>query len=238
MAGCRAHWPHRFRRATAIVMPSPATAEHARHTVLDGLARLRAAFPLEARVRRLGEPVQRGYARVLQRWLRAEVPTAALLDAETLAMLQDADALVAEPNGLACTPFSAVVTPLRVHLPAGAVHAMCAIDALSVARLAGAPSRLESSCVRCGAALHCRVEANGGLEHEEAGRMRVVWQDAGRGEARHAGRCRGIRFLCNDCTAPVDARCYSLPQAAAIGNAFFAFQLALLPLAGPAPPFA
>jgi len=139
------------------------------------------------------------------------------------------DAIVPEKYGLGCYPFSARDTGILVTLPAGAVNAMCAIDALAVARVAGVAVQVHAACETCGTPVSCRVQENGGLDHDQADRARVFWQGACATEGSCSqGLCRNIRFLCAACAAPGAGDVYTLPQAAAIGNAFFGFQQALL----------
>lgn len=201
----------------------------ARTVVLDGLERLRAAFPLEARMRDTGRAAQAAYGQALQQWLRAMPPQPQAFAADTLAELLKLDALVEEQHGLGCYPFSARDTGITVRLAGGTVNAMCAIDALAVARLAGAASRIDARCETCGTPLHCRVEANGGLDHDQTGVARVVWFRAcGTHNSCSQSLCRNIRFLCPRCEPASPGDVYTLPQATAIGNAFFAFQAAFV----------
>ena len=199
--------------------PDPKTA------VLEALARLRAAFPLEARMLAAAEPVCATYAQLLAHWLGAIAPTASAFDADALAALVKLDAVVPEEHGLGCYPFSTVDTGIRVTLPAGTVNAMCA---------------------NCGASIAFHVEQNGGLDHDQVEMARVIWQHA---RTTHTscsqGLCRRIRFLCRACPeaeelllrfphfrhpwrSPETGERFTLPQAATIGNAFFRFQSALL----------
>ena len=196
---------------------------------LAGLARLRALFPLEERLRAAAPATQAAYAQVLNHWLRATPPTRTTIGEAALAILLDLDAVVPEEHGLGCYPFSAHDTGIAVTLPAGTVNAMCAIDALAIARLARAPTRIDAACAACGTAIACHVGENGGLDHDQADIARVVWLRAGDAATSCSrGLCRQIRFLCLACPVPHAGECYTLPQAAAIGNAFFGFQPALL----------
>jgi hypothetical protein len=204
-----------------------------RNAVLSALDRLRTAFPLQARLEAVDSETRRAYARVLGHWLRGSTPPPDLLDLDTRTSLTRLDAIVPDDSGIGCYPFSARATGISVQLPGGPVQAMCAIDALAVARLAATVVMVESTCLLCLSPLTIRVEANGSLDHDQAERARVIWSvDTGKHDTCSAGLCRHIRFLCKDCTPPADSQCYTLPQAAAIGNAFFAFQSALRP-AGP-----
>ena len=210
-----------------LTIPKDRTPAQAR--VLEGLAHLRAAFPLEQRILNAAPAVRAAYAQLLHHWLRGQTPPSAAIDAELLAELARLDAVVPEVRGLGCYPFSSVDTGIRVTLPGGTVHAMCAIDALAIARLARASIHIESNCVACGSAIACRVEENGGLDHDQVEMARVVWQHAviTHGSCSQ-GLCRNIRFLCRACPEAETGENFTLPQAAAIGNAFFRFQSALL----------
>lgn len=201
-----------------------------RNAVLEGIQRLRTAFPLETRLLAAPATTRELYGRLLACWLNARIPHPAQYELDPLRNLQELDAVVPGPEGIGCYPFSARVTGICVELPGGPVQAMCAIDALAVARLAAAVVTVQSACLYCQSPLTIRVEANGGLDHDQAERARVVWSvAAGEHGSCSSGLCRHIRFLCKECTPPTDSRCYTLPQATAIGNAFFAFQSALLP---------
>ena len=146
-----------------------------------------------------------------------------------LAALVALDAVVPEEHGIGCYPFSTLDTGIRVSLPGGPVNAMCAIDALAIARLARARTHIDTTCTTCAATIALQVEENGGLDHDQADLARVVWQHATNTHAACSqGLCRNIRFLCPACPAPENGEHFSLPQATAIGNAFFRFQSALL----------
>lgn len=203
-----------------------------RNAVLDGLAALRGEFPLEARLRSAAPALRSAYGQMLSQWLQAAPPSTSLYDRKLLDGLQALDAIVPETGHIGCYPFAAHDTGIRVQLPAGWVHAMCAIDALAMARLAESVTVIESGCLHCHAPIAIRMEPNGGLDHDQADRATVAWMPADTTHGACSTRlCRNIRFLCHHCTPPSGSRHYTLPQAAAIGNAFFAFQRALLPAA-------
>lgn len=228
--------PHTGRHLYKSDARYPVTApdrQSARSVVLDGLDRLRAAFPLEARLHSANDALRRDYCTVLNHWIRGRAPAATLLAPERLAALQKLDAVVPDAQALGCYPFSARATGITVHWPVGPATgtaatmcaAMCAIDALAVARLVRAAVRIDSSCEHCGQALAVRVEANGGLDHDQAERAQVVWLTHRSGQTSCSQwLCRRIRFVCNDCHPAEGGTRLTLPQAAAIGNAFFAFQ--------------
>lgn len=200
-----------------------------RNSVLAALARLRDVFPLEQRLATVDAEVRRGYAAILREWLRGTVPQARDVPTAVLARLERIDAVVATEAGLGCYPFSARATGISVALPYATVAAMCAIDALAIARLAGARASVSGACVLCQGPIRCQVEDNGGLDHDQTGVACVVWLPAINPAASCSqGLCRALRFLCPDCHAPAGSERYTLPQATAIGNAFFAFQRPLL----------
>lgn len=198
--------------------------------VLEALARLRAQFPLETRVLAASEATRATYAQVLMQWLQAPPPSASAFDAEAIAQLVKLDALVREENGLGCYPFSTEGSGPRVTLRDNTVHAMCAIDALAIARLAHARTTIEANCMSCDTPIALQVEENGGLDHDQVELARVVWQHTDISNSSCSqSLCRNIRFLCPACPEPKEAgTCFSLPQAAAIANAFFRFQAPLL----------
>jgi hypothetical protein len=201
----------------------------AKARVLNGLARLRAEFPLEQRVLDAAPTARTAYAQLLRHWMRGLPPSSATIDSSMLEQLARLDAVVPEESGLGCYPFSSADTGIRVTLPTGTVNAMCAIDALAIARLVRASAQIDSTCVTCGSAITCRIGEDGGLDHDQVEVARVVWQQVGDAQASCSrGLCRQIRFLCRACPDPQASECFTLPQAAAIGNAFFRFQSALL----------
>jgi hypothetical protein len=215
-----------------LTIPKDRTPAQAR--MHEGLVRLRTLFPLEERLRHAASPVRAAYAVLLKAWLHAQPPAA--LEAGVLSALTALDAVVLEKHGLGCYPFSTIDTGIRVSLPGGTVNAMCAIDALAIARLAQARTHIDAACTTCNAGIAIEVEENGGLDHDQVDKARVVWHRASHTETSCSrGLCRQIRFLCCACPEPEASDCFTLPQAAAIGNAFFHFQSALLAAhAGPA----
>jgi hypothetical protein len=210
-------------------MPPRPNRTELRDAVLSALARLRAVFPLERRLAEADADTRNAYTRVLRHWLRGAVPPPELLPPALLARLQSLDAVVPVPEGLGCYPFSARPTGIDVTLAGGTVAAMCAIDALAIARLAGETTPVRAGCCVCGTAIRCRLEHDGGLDHDQTGSAWVAWlpspDTAG---SCSTGLCRQLRFLCPACTAPPGSDVYTLPQAAAVANAFFRFQRELL----------
>lgn len=206
--------------------PNPAGA---RAAVLTALARLRQAFPLERRMRAAERALQQAYAQVLHCWLQARMPRVGIIAQDSLDALTRLDALAPDTAGLGCYPFSARATGIEVQLPGGTVPAMCAIDALAVARLAGSPVTISAGCGVCGHTIACRVEANGSLDHDQTETARVLWKNSVAAHGTCSDHlCRDLLFLCPRCEPPAGSDCYTLPQATTIANAFFSFQLSLL----------
>lgn len=212
-----------------MILPDPQARRDPKAKVLEGLARLRAQFPLEQRMHTAPEPVRATYADVLAHWQRATPPAVSAFDTKMLAALVQLDAVVPEEQGLGCYPFSTTDTGIRVTLPGGTVNAMCAIDALAIARLTRSRLHIDAACVSCGTAIVFHVEENGSLDHDQVELARVIWQHTAKTHATCSqSLCRNIRFLCRACPEPESGEHFTLPQAAAIGNAFFRFQSALL----------
>jgi Alkylmercury lyase len=201
----------------------------ARRAVLDGLEQLRNAFPLEARLRAAPVAARHAYVRLLNHWLRGTVPPLSFIEDAALKALETLDAIVPGPEGIGCYPFSARGNGISVELPGGTVPAMCAVDALAIARLAGQRVAIQASCSVCATPLRMHVEDNGSLDHDQADLAHVVWLQLKQpGGSCSEALCRNILFLCPDCDAPSNSQRYTLPQATALANAFFAFQRPLL----------
>ena len=196
--------------------------------VLNALAQLRAKFPLEARVLAANDATRTVYAEVLAHWFKRP-PAVSSFNADAIAKLVKLDAVVLEDNNLGCYPFSTATHGPRVVLGERIVHAMCAIDALAIARLARTRTTIAAACMTCATPIALMIEENGGLDHDQVELARVVWQQADvSSHSCSQGLCRHIRFLCPACPPPEASECFTLPQAAAIANAFFRFQSPLL----------
>lgn len=197
------------------------------------LQTLRGEFPLQARIEDAPPAQREAYARILDRWIReAAPPGTGIAPLAQLEALSAMDAIVNDGQGIGCYPFSARKTGINVHFSGKRVQAMCAIDALAIPRMVGQASRITARCAVCRCRLACAVAASGSIEQENHNpdAARVVWglDAGGGGQACCHSLCVGIRFICRHCTAPAGALILSLPQASAVGNAFFAFQVRLL----------
>lgn len=197
--------------------------------VLQALDTLRCLFPLEQRIHNATPAQRHAYVSILATWIEGGIPAASLGDSASVQQLARLDAVEIGAEGIGCYPFSAADRTIQVAFDGVSVHAMCAIDALAIARLVAAETRVTSVCAVCGAPLACEVAANGALPHDQGQAPRVIWQTEARG-GDHCSQtlCRYIRFICSGCKAPDSARLYTLAQATVIGNAFFSFQRALL----------
>ncbi len=210
--------------------PDTAQARSAlKHETLRFLDALRTAFPLEQRIERADAITKNAYARVLASWIDGRIPSIDFLPAELLHSLITLDAIVPGVEGIGCYPFSTDDRDISVHFGHRRVAAMCAIDALAIARLARSASIVEARCNVCSSQVCCHVQADGSLLHDAGADMRVLWRhDKCNTRFSSDGLCRNLVFLCRHCAAPADSDCLSLPQATAVANAFFGFQRRLI----------
>jgi len=200
-----------------------------RNTVLTALERLRTTFPLEARLSAADAVSRQAYVEVLRHWLRGTPPPMDLISPTTRTTLTRLDAIVPVGAGIGCYPFSARDTGIRVRMADHVVFAMCALDALAIARLAGMSTQIDSNCEQCATPVRLRVEDDGSLDHDQADRVNVAWLSGyARTSTCSEGLCRSLRFLCPTCQPPAGSDSFTLPQAATLANAFFGFQRKLL----------
>lgn len=198
--------------------------------VTRALQKLRDEFRLQARIEGAQPTLQAAYAGILGHWVReAAPPDAGIAPRVVLDELAAIDAVVIDENGIGCYPFSARKTGIRVHYSDTSVYSMCAIDALAIPRLVRHPSCVTARCAVCQCHLACDLEANGALPHDFDRGIRVLWNPpmAPMGPCCDS-LCVGIAFICRHCSVPEGPTGFSLPEAAAIGNAFFGFQHRLL----------
>lgn len=196
----------------------------------SAMQQLKEEFPLQHRVTNALPEIQAAYVQVLRHWLEQAAPpgrdivSAALLDA-----LAAMDAVVVDAHGIGCYPFSARDTGIHAHIEGKSVWAMCALDALAIARLSHKASRVTTRCTVCRCHLTIPVAANGSVEQATSEGIRVVRRRHGpQGGPCCETLCSAIRFLCKHCSVPSGVESYTLPEAAALGNSFFAFQMRLL----------
>ncbi len=200
-----------------------------RNDALLFLDKLRTAFPLEQRIEQAAAATRNAYGRVLIHWIEGKIPALDLLSPVELQSLSELDAIVPGAGGIGCYPFSIDDRGIRVRLGHHCVSAMCAIDALAMARLARTVSMVEARCVNCLNPVTCEVQADGSLQHEACGAVRVLWRNSVRNtHSCSDGLCRDLIFLCQRCMPPDGGECLTLPQATAVANAFFRFQHRLI----------
>lgn len=210
-------------------LPATAPPSNAKAQVLLALAALRSLFPLEQKIHNATPAQRHVYTTILTTWVGGRIPVVALADTTGVQELAQLDALVVGAEGIGCYPFSAKESAIQVAFHGVSVHAMCAFDALAIARLVAAETRITSVCAVCHTTLACTVAANGALPHDQEQVPRVIWQaEAGSGGHCSLTLCRCIQFICPTCEAPESAQQFTLVQATVIGNAFFSFQRTLL----------
>lgn len=193
------------------------------------LQKLREEFPLQHRIESAPAEIRAAYAKILCHWRETGVPPQAdIIPKPELEALEALDAVAFEEQGIGCYPFSARDTGIRVNYSGKNVYAMCAVDALAIPRLVRHASRVTARCAVCRCHLAFAVEAHGAVERGHAEGVRVIWQPRQAGGACCESLCQGIRFVCRHCDMPHGVAMLSLPEAAALGHVFFAFQKRLL----------
>ena len=201
-----------------------------KNATLQFLDRLRAAFPLEQRIRAADSAARNAYGRVLAKWICGEVPDRDFLSPAELHALCQLDAVVPGPAGLGCYPFSTDDRGISVRFGRYQANAMCAIDALAISRLAGLASVVDAHCSVCLVPVNGQVQADGSLDHDAWPDVRVLWRHAVRAPGSCSESiCRDLVFICQKCAASEGCDCLTLPQATAVANAFFRFQREFAP---------
>ncbi len=207
-----------------------ARREERRARFQSAMQKLKEEFPLEHRVTNALPETQTAYVQVLRHWLeQAAPPGKDIVSAAALDALASMDAVVVDAHGIGCYPFSARDTGIHAHIEGKSVWAMCALDALAIARLSHKASRVTARCTVCQCHLTVPVDANGSVEQTAGEGIRIVRRRHGpQGGPCCETLCSAIQFLCKHCGVPSGAESYTLPEAAALGNNFFAFQMRLL----------
>jgi hypothetical protein len=207
-------------------------------TARDGLERLTAIIPLAAHQaalpaawRAAHRAILAGYAADGRPPRRADLAAMpGIDDADALLeRLADDDMLVRDSAGeiAGAYPFTSEATPHTVTLGDTTVHAMCAVDALSVAPMLGCTARVDSRCAV--GATPVRVVMQGMAMTECSPTepwVGIHWAEAS-GHTAHS-LCRQMLFLADAATAepwraeaPEARRLYTLRQAIDLGAAFF-----------------
>lgn len=195
----------------------------------SAMQKLREEFPLERRITNAPPETQAAYVRVLRHWLeQAAPPEKEIVSAAMLNALAAMDAVAVDAHGIGCYPFSARDTGIHASIEGKNVWAMCALDALAIARLTHKASRVTARCTVCRCHLAVPVAANGSVEKAVCEGIRVVSLPHSIEDGPSCeNMCAAIRYLCKYCSVPAGAASHTLPEAAALANSFFAFQTRL-----------
>lgn len=202
--------------------------------VQQALQRLNGLLPLQQRQQQLDPEAARVHRQILRSFCtQGHAPEE--LDTATLQQLQQQDMIVLNSEAVAgdspvtgAYPFSLEDTPHRISVHGHTLHAMCALDALSVAPMFDTGVSIDSLCHMSGAPVHIRQRGDDVLEATPAQPIRVGirWQPPGQCAAHSL--CREMIFLVGDESATQwqagDAEhreLFDLPTAIALGSAFF-----------------
>ena len=207
-------------------------------TARDGFARLTAIIPLAARQAAL-PPAWRAAHRAILASYAADGRPPRRVDLAAMPGIDDADTLLARLDGddmvvldatgeiAGAYPFTSETTPHTVTVGGASVHAMCAVDALSVAPMLGTATRIDSRCAVSGAPVRVVMEGLAVTECTPAGPLVGIHWAAASGHTAHS-LCRQMLFLADEATAqqwqadaPDARRLYTLRQAIDLGAAFF-----------------
>lgn len=197
------------------------------------LAALSREFPLAARLERLPDEVRDTYGKIVAAWYGTGVaPHPDKFNEDHLAALAEADAIVLTPLGIGCYPFSATPTDIRVRYRDHSCHAMCAIDALAIPCIVGAPAEIEAICKVCRRPLSIKVDPTSGpavgrrkdIAITHSGVAVLYRPSPGEREICCKQLCPYIVFVWEDCLDPREPRPLSVAAATVVGSEFFAFQ--------------
>lgn len=206
--------------------------------VRAGLDRLTERLPLKARQDALPPELAALHRAVLQGLMeRGRAPgreeMAAIVggdgvDAAVARLAADDLVVTADGRVIGAYPMTEADTPHRVRIGERAVHAMCALDALSVAPMYGLETVIESRCHTTATpiTLHQKVETIVSADPGADVMVGIRWQSPGSCAA--ASLCLEMVYLRDPDTAaawraqdPENIDLYDLDQAVAFGAAFF-----------------
>lgn len=206
----------------------------------SAVARLTSQLPLKPRQQALPPAlvaVHRGVLRSLVE--RGRPPTRQEIEAllpdgdvdAALARLGDDDLVVLAAGSrevVGAYPVTSEPTPHRVTVHGHTIHAMCALDAVSVAPMFGVETRIESRCRLTGTPVRIRQSGDALLSVEPSDEVQVGvrWQQP-TGTAAHS-MCLEMVFLVDRATGEQwqggdtdSITLFSVPEAIAFGAAFF-----------------
>jgi hypothetical protein len=198
--------------------------------VLAALMGLHRAFPVERRITKEAcDDTRETYLAILLRWIQtAAAPLTAGFDREALDELAALDAIFIVNEQIGCPPFNVASTDIQVHFPHASLHALSALDALAMPRLLDAPATIETRCAMSGEPISLTLTKAGELRAEEMQSAVVAFQKVANQVARYTfDLAPGIRFVLPQHAAGL-RQTLSLSEAAAVANAFYAFQRKLL----------
>jgi hypothetical protein len=198
--------------------------------IVAALMGLHRAYPLERRIQREAcDDTRETYLAVLSRWIQTgAAPAIDGFDRESLDELTALDALFISKGQIGCAPFSVVPTDIQVHFPHATLHALSALDALALPRLLHAAASIETRCAMSGEVIQLGITENGELHAEQMASVVVAFQKVADTIARYAlDLASGIRFVSVQHADPLP-QTLTLAEAAAVANAFYAFQRKLL----------
>jgi hypothetical protein len=202
-------------------------------TAIDGaLARLNRRLPLAERQSALPPHYADAHRMILRSLFEnGNAPDPQSLPPGALARLQTDDLIVLSEDGtriLGAYPMTTEPTPHTLTLPGGTIHAMCAVDALSVGAMFGGEVEIESQCRITREPVRVKMDGarivSASPPHVLVG---VRWDGGSCGPAAHS-LCMEMVFLRDDSEAGEwsggDAASHtvlSLEEAARFGARFF-----------------
>lgn len=208
-------------------------------SIAAALDQLNSLLPLAARQAALAPPLRALHRDILRHFVQTGVaPARAGLVAASpgiedidaaLAQLAADDLVVLGPQHTVtgAYPFTAEPRVHRVQVNGHGVHAMCALDALSVAALFDTETRIDSRCHVSGAPIVIRMQGERVLAAQpQAPWLGIRWQATSGCAAQSL--CLEMVFLQDGATAtawrredPDNISIFDLPDAVAFGAAFF-----------------
>jgi len=198
--------------------------------VLAALMGLHRAYPLERRMlKEACDATRETYLAVLTRWIHTgAAPLTAGFDRNDLDELVALDALFIVNEQIGCPPFTMAETDITVHFPHASLHALSALDALAMPRLLNQAGVIDTRCAMSGESIHLNVTAEGGLLAGEIDSTVVAFQKVANQVTRYTfDLAPGIRFVLPQHAGDL-RQTLSLSEAAAVANAFYAFQRKML----------
>ena len=167
--------------------------------VRDALSALLTEARLAARWHGLSKDSRTAHRRILRAFLdQGRPPGAATISAEVIADLSARDLVHVREGEIAVAyPFAAKATDFAVTVGNVRLHAVCAVDALGVAAMAGRDARVSCLCPVCRGAVDLTVFADG-LTHAGASRPAArVWTGVmAVGPCAADSQCKSMRLFC------------------------------------------